>query len=73
MKCYEVHKRFGKSCNKLDCRYWIESEENNNCTIIGAESGPMTLQEIGDIFGITRMRVCQIEKKIMNKLKLHLL
>ena len=29
----------------------------------------MTLQTIGDIFGITRMRVCQIEKKILNKIR----
>ena len=28
----------------------------------------MTLQEIGDIFNVTRMRICQIEKKIINKI-----
>jgi len=72
MKCYEAHKNFQKNCKKSECRYWIDSKENNNCTIIGAGCGPMTLQEIGNIFGITRMRVCQIEKKIMNKLKVQL-
>ena len=30
----------------------------------------MTLQEIGDIFSVTRMRICQIEKKILSKLSL---
>jgi DNA-directed RNA polymerase specialized sigma subunit len=29
----------------------------------------MTLQEIGEIIGVTRMRVCQLEKKIINEIK----
>ena len=28
----------------------------------------MTLQQIGDIFGVTRMRICQLEKKILKKI-----
>lgn len=32
------------------------------------EKENMTLQEIGDLYGISRMRVCQIEKKIVAKL-----
>lgn len=29
----------------------------------------MTLQQIGDIHGLTRMRVCQIEKRAIEKVK----
>jgi DNA-directed RNA polymerase sigma subunit (sigma70/sigma32) len=39
-----------------------------NCTIVAAKEGPMTLQQIGDIFGVTRMRICQLEKKILKKI-----
>ncbi len=28
-----------------------------------------SLQEIGDALGLTRMRICQIEKKILEKIK----
>jgi DNA-directed RNA polymerase sigma subunit (sigma70/sigma32) len=28
----------------------------------------MTLQEIGEIFDVTRMRICQIEKSVMRKM-----
>lgn len=31
----------------------------------------MTLQEIGEIFDVTRMRICQIEKTVLQKLSDH--
>lgn len=47
---------------------WIKSDENQNCTLVAAKKGPMSLQQIGDILGVTRMRICQIEKKVVEKL-----
>ena len=67
--CFKEHKNSKSPCSFSDCKYWIGSNRDLNCTIIAAEEGPKTLQEIGDIFGVTRMRICQIEKNIINKLK----
>jgi hypothetical protein len=67
MKCFEAHECYSAHCKKQECRHWIDNKESMNCTIIAAKGGPMTLQKIGDIFGVTRMRICQIEKKIIKK------
>ncbi len=69
MKCFKYHSKFNKQCVKKDCRYWLDNKENQNCCINAADNGPKTLQQIGEMFGITRMRVCQIEKSIIKKIK----
>lgn len=69
MKCYEFNHNKSVVCNKKKCRYWINCKKDNNCTVISAKKGTKTLQEIGEIFNITRMRVCQIEKNIIEKIK----
>lgn len=69
--CFSEHKKRNLCCKKEDCRLWIESKEDLNCTAIAAEGGEHTLQEIGDIFGVTRMRICQMEKIILKSLNLH--
>ena len=33
-----------------------------------SNDGELTLQQVGDLFDITRMRVCQIEKASLRKL-----
>tara|TARA_R110002060_G_scaffold15376_2_gene21421 strand:+ start:83 stop:361 length:279 start_codon:yes stop_codon:yes gene_type:complete len=66
--CFNEHDRLNVSCQKKDCKYWMNSSEDMNCVLISSSRGKKTLQEIGDIFGITRMRICQIEKSILGKL-----
>lgn len=68
LTCYQAHFDANKSCKNTDCRMWVKLEGNQNCTILAAQSGPKTLQEIGEIFGVTRMRICQIEKIVLDKL-----
>jgi hypothetical protein len=69
--CFAEHEKHDIMCNHGDCRYWHKNEGCNNCILISSSRGPKTLQEIGDIFGITRMRICQIEKIIIKRLVNH--
>ena len=68
--CFDIYEREEVACKNSNCRFWIDCKSHNNCTVIAAKEGPMTLQEIGEIFGVTRMRICQLEKKIVSKLNL---
>ncbi|MDB4337422.1 hypothetical protein OAA09_00230 [bacterium] len=67
--CFSTHKECNSRCDNKACRLWIDLPDSLNCTVIESAKGPKTLQEVGEIFNITRMRVCQIEKKILGKLK----
>ena len=70
MRCFDHHKKNDTNCLKEKCRYWINCDSKKNCCIIAAsENKNITLQEIGAIFGVTRMRICQIEKSTLRKIK----
>jgi len=71
MKCFEYYEKCDKNkfCSQKKCRYWVGSTKFSNCSIVAAKLGPQTLQNIGEIYGITRMRICQIEKAIITKIK----
>ena len=67
--CFKEHREHGVDCQKKECNYWIENKDCQNCTMILSSDGPKTLQQIGELFGVTRMRICQIEKSVLSKLK----
>lgn len=67
--CFSLHKMYNISCQRKKCKNWVNNEESNNCIIVSAMSGPKTLQEIGKIYNLTRMRICQIEKNVYEKIK----
>ena len=70
MKCFNYHHKFKKHCKKKNCRYWINSKNNSNCCIvISKENNKITLEDIGTIFDVTRMRICQIEKAVLTKIR----
>ena len=69
MKCYEYQKKNCNGCKIQNCRYWFKNKESGNCIIVGAKERDWTLQDIGDLFNVTRMRICQIEKSVLSKIK----
>ena len=66
--CFAEHARCKLSCKKESCRQWIANPASLNCTLLAATQGPKTLEEIGQLFDLTRMRICQIEKSTLEKL-----
>ena len=67
--CFSLHEKHKVSCQRKKCSNWINYNESENCVIIASKTGPKTLQEIGKIYNLTRMRICQIEKNIYEKIK----
>lgn len=67
--CYDAHKQNNVKCQRTTCRHWISHNNGLNCALISAQKGIHTLQEIGQIYGLSRMRICQIEKDIYEKIK----
>jgi len=67
--CFAVQAQCGVSCQRKRCPHWIPCEEEHNCVMIAAQNGPHTLQKIGQIYDLTRMRICQIEKAIFEKIR----
>jgi hypothetical protein len=69
MKCYKFQEQNCTGCKIKECRYWISDKSSGNCVIVGTKKKEWTLQDIGDLFGVTRMRICQIEKQVLSKIK----
>lgn len=67
--CFAVHAKHDVDCQRKKCPHWIAHPEGHNCVMIAAQEGPHTLQKIGQIYGLTRMRICQIEKSIFEKIR----
>ena len=67
--CFREHRELQKPCENNSCRQWMNCRQYQNCAIIASTKGSRTLQEIGDLHGLTRMRICQIEKSALRKIK----
>lgn len=67
--CYETIEKYESTCQRQSCKQWINHPMGKNCVLITTKKGPLTLREIGKIYGLTRMRICQIEKNIYQKIR----
>ena len=67
--CWQTNERNDTACDNKQCRLWLECKAKQNCTIIAAQGGPLTLQEIGNLHNLTRMRICQVEKEALRKIR----
>jgi hypothetical protein len=70
MKCAEVCDKNKSPCEQKDCRMWINYDDDLNCVDIAVKkNGPMGLKQIGARLGISYVRVTQIEKEVLRKIK----
>lgn len=52
------------------CRNYIDFDQDDNCVLVAVEnSGSMNLREISQRFGLTHVRIKQIEDKAIAKLR----
>ena len=69
-KCAKDSLESENICSKKDCRLWMDYDKDLNCSLISVKkNGKLTLSEVGDRLGISYVRVSQIEKQAVKKLK----
>ena len=70
IECAKKCRELNVACPVDDCRYWINYEEDYNCTNIAIDkNGAMKLRQISERMGLTPARIQQIEKSVLLKLK----
>jgi DNA-directed RNA polymerase specialized sigma subunit len=67
--CWQANEKDNTPCKNKECRLWLKCKAKQNCTIIAAQEGSLTLQEIGNLHELTRMRICQVEKEALRKIR----
>ena len=69
--CFEVHEKWRLPCDQVECRNFMNYEDDLNCAVVCArkhENG-LSLREVADRMAVSFPRISQIEHGAFKKLK----
>ena len=66
--CFYEHEKRNLTCLKKSCKHWMNVESSNNCSVIKATKGPMSMTDIALMLDQERKDICKTYKSSKNKI-----